>query len=68
MEIDAVINRACTITVVGETWLPHDLKNLDNTSLVKKQLHLEMVIKHINKKEQLIVPAQVDTRTCFSET
>ena len=42
---------------------------LKKCNTITKEMEIDAVINRAcNKKEQLIVPVQVDTQTCFSET
>ena len=74
MEVNAVIDTACTKTVSGENWFQNYLKCLDDTALNKvKVIPSEKTFKFgdgqkIVSKFQATIPAKIGSTDCFIQT
>ena len=74
MEVNAVIDTACTKTVSGENWFQNYLKCLDDTALNKvKVIPSEKTFKFgdgrkIVSRFQATIPANIGSTDCFIQT
>ena len=74
MEVNAVIDTACTKTVSGENWFQNYLKCLDDTALNKvKVIPREKTFKFGDGRKivsnfQATIPAKIGSTDCFIQT
>ena len=74
MEINAIIDTACTKTVAGENWFHNYLKNLDDTALdMVKTSPSQKTFKFgdgrkVCSKYQAVIPAKIGNINCFIQT
>ena len=74
MEVNAIIDTACTKTVAGEKWFHNYLKCLDDTALNKVETRSSKKTfkfgdgRKVSSKFQAVIPVKIGDKNCFIET